>query len=76
MSHLAVGCLLGGSAVVKQEMIAACNFPGGGKKWIDFTYNLEIAPTDFSDVGIREKVVIRDNGHILAIVHWKRNKFG
>lgn len=37
------------------------------EKWIDFRYNLETAPTDFGDVGVREKVVITDYCPILPL---------
>lgn len=71
------GEYLGDSAVAKQEIIAACNFSGGGEKQTDFKYNLERAPADFGDMGMREKVVVvRDYCHILAFVCWKMNKFG
>lgn len=68
---------LGDSAVAKQEIIGASNFSGGGEKQTDFRYNLERAPADFGDMGMRKKVmVVRDYCHILPVVCWKMNKFG
>ena len=63
------GEYLGDSAVAKQEIIAACNFSRGREKQTDFKYNLERAPADFGDMGMREgggvKRLLSHSGHCM-----------
>lgn len=62
-------------AVVRQEIIRACDFGRDGENWIDLRCNLEIASNDLVDLGMKEKLGIKITITFLAIVHCRRNKF-